>query len=117
MKTEHLTHDLSVGSQLSPEDVSVIGAMGFKSIICNRPDGEALGQNLFEEIRTLAERMDIKTAYLPIHATGPTEKDRAEMAKLFQKLPRPILAYCETGARSTALLSESIEAEGLENDT
>jgi sulfide:quinone oxidoreductase len=117
MKTEHLTPDLSVSSQLSPSDVSIIGAMGFKSIICNRPDGEALGQNLFEEIRTLAERMDIKTAYLPIQATGPTEKDKAEMEKLFGTLPRPILAYCETGARSTALLSEGIETGVLDNDT
>jgi uncharacterized protein (TIGR01244 family) len=111
MKTKHLTHDLSVASQMEPDDVSIAAAMGFKSIMCNRPDGESLDQNLFETIRTIAERLGIETAYLPIQTSGPTQEDIAEVATLVAKLPRPILAYGKTGERSEALLSKFFEAE------
>jgi sulfide:quinone oxidoreductase len=111
MNTKHLTHDLSVASQLAPDDVSVAAAMGFKSILCNRPDGEDLSQNLFEEIRTAAKRLDIQTAYLPIKVSGPTQDNKAEVVKLMATLPKPVLAYCKTGERSEALLSKFFEAE------
>ena len=111
MNTKHLTHDLSVGSQMATDDVSIVAAMGFKSIICNRPDGETLDQNLFEEIRILAKRMEIESAYLPIKTFGPTADDLAKIADLLGTLPRPILAYCKTGERSETLLSKFFEKE------
>ena len=30
--------------QIAPRDVAEIAALGFRSIMCNRPDGEALDQ-------------------------------------------------------------------------
>lgn len=45
--------------------------MGFKSIVCNRPDGEGEDQPLFETIETVAARAGLRSAYLPIDAAGP----------------------------------------------
>ena len=44
METKQLTQGLSVTSQISSADVELIREAGFRSIVCNRPDGEGAGQ-------------------------------------------------------------------------
>ena len=39
-----LSDTLSVAGQISPADLPAIARAGFKSLICNRPDGESPGQ-------------------------------------------------------------------------
>ena len=41
MKIVQLTPSLSVSDQLEPQDLETVRAQGFKSLINNRPDGEA----------------------------------------------------------------------------
>jgi len=49
MNIKQLTANLSVSAQVMPADMAEIAAAGFKSIICNRPDGEAGDQPSFRE--------------------------------------------------------------------
>jgi uncharacterized protein (TIGR01244 family) len=99
-----------VSGQVTTDDVALIDAMGFRSLICNRPDGEALDQPLFEAIRTVAKRAHIETAYLPVKTETPTDAEVDRMRELFNRLPKPVLAYCRTGARSAALLGRIADA-------
>ncbi len=46
-----------------------------RAIICNRPDGEAGDQPLFEEIRAQAECHGIACAYLPVQSGKVSEAD------------------------------------------
>ena len=112
IETKKLTSEISVSAQPSARDVALIHTLGFKSIVSNRPDGEAVDQSLFEEIQQAATYAGLQAAYLPIEASGPTAADVDNMAELLKTLPTPILAYCETGARSEALVTALMAKEG-----
>jgi sulfide:quinone oxidoreductase len=55
---------LSVSPQVLPEDISAIAAAGFRSVMCNRPDGEAADQPAFAEIEAAARAAGLEAAYL-----------------------------------------------------
>lgn len=110
MKHKHINDDLSVSGQVTTDDIALLHAMGFRSLICNRPDGEALDQPLFEAIREVARRLNLETAYLPVKSEKPTEEEVDKLRETLSRLPKPALAYCRTGARSEALLEQIINA-------
>lgn len=90
--------------QITPEDVSEIARQGYKSIINNRPDGEAgPSQPLNAEIEMAAKALGLNYAYLPVVSGQITLEQAQEMARLLETLPGPILAFCRSGARSTNL--------------
>lgn len=105
MEIKSLTTDLSVSGQIMPNDMQAIKDAGFKSIICNRPDGEGADQPTCEEIAKAASKLGIQMGYLPIIAGKVTDDDATAFDKLLSEQPGPILAYCRTGTRSTTLWS------------
>jgi len=77
---------------------------GFRSIICNLPDGEGgAGQPGFDQIAAAAQAAGMKAAYLPITPgqIGPAEA--AAFAALLDSLPAPVIAFCRSGNRSSLL--------------
>ncbi len=109
MELHKLTEDLSVASQLDAADVPLIAAKGFRSIVCNRPDGEAMGQPAFGPVEAAARAAGMAVAYQPVPSNAVSDADGAAFGKLLEELPKPVLAYCRTGTRCTALwaLSEA----------
>ncbi len=104
MSVQALSADFAVAGQITPDDVPAIARAGFKSIICNRPDGEAgPDQPSFASIAQAAEAAGLKAQYLPAIAGQITSAHGAAMARLLAELPAPVLAYCRSGARSTSL--------------
>ncbi len=110
MDSKKLAPALSVAGQISPQLMREIAEAGFRSIICNRPDGEEPGQPSFDEIRRAAEEAGLKAAYLPIPSGGDTAEAAAAFAELTERLPKPALAYCRSGARSAALWTRATAA-------
>jgi sulfide:quinone oxidoreductase len=105
MNIKKLSDDVSVSPQLSVEDCTEILKMGFKSIICNRPDGECETQPSFSCINEQAHELGILTYYLPVISGAITEENRQEFEFALSNLPKPIIAYCRTGTRSGILYS------------
>jgi sulfide:quinone oxidoreductase len=104
MSFQTLSADFSVAGQITPQDVSAIANAGFKSIICNRPDGEAgADQPTFREIEMAALNEGLQVRYLPVVSGQITSDQGAAMAGLLAQLTTPVLAYCRSGARSRAL--------------
>jgi sulfide:quinone oxidoreductase len=103
MEISKLNEAFSVAAQIGPKDIPVIAAMGFKSILCNRPDGESPDQPLFEAVEAGAKLLGLTAAYLPVRPAGPAASDAAEFGRLFASLPKPVLAYCQSGRRSRAI--------------
>ncbi len=109
MDTRKLTEEVSVSSQITDADVTTLVAAGFRSIICNRPDGESADQQNVAEIRAAAENAGLQFCDLPVISGQVTYDDVVAFRKAIADLPGPILAYCRSGTRSTMLwaLAES----------
>lgn len=103
MNIKQLTAQLSVCAQVLPADVPDIAAAGFKSIICNRPDGEAADQPSFREVEQQAQAAGLEIRYLPVTPGKVSDEQAAQFDQLLDVLPKPILAYCRSGMRSTTL--------------
>lgn len=111
MDVRPLTPDLAVADQLKPQDLTLVKSLGYRSVICNRPDGEAPDQPLFETIATAAELCGIETRYLPVvPAVGVGPDHVKQMKQFLENLPKPILAYCRSGARSTTVANAAMAA-------
>ena len=101
MSIQSLTADFAVAGQISPEDLPAIAAAGFKSVICNRPDGEAgPSQPAYSAIEQAAVAAGLQVRYLPAISGQVTPEHGAQLACLLDELPGPVLAYCRSGARS-----------------
>ncbi|GAB2184786.1 bifunctional protein tyrosine phosphatase family protein/NAD(P)/FAD-dependent oxidoreductase [Roseibium sp. LAB1] len=107
-----INSQISVAPQVKPEDMADFAQQGFRSVICNRPDGEGADQPSFEEVEAAARKLGLEARYLPIVAGKVGDTDAEEFGKLMESLPKPILAYCRTGTRSATLWSLS-QAEKL----
>lgn len=103
MKLRHLAPGLSVSEQIVPADLATLKEAGFRAIICNRPDGEGNDQPLFAEIERAAQAAGIAAYYLPAESGKVTDEQGAAFGELLAGLPKPVLAYCRTGMRSTTM--------------
>lgn len=106
-----LTSRLAITGQIHPQHLEAIAKMGFKSVICNRPDNEyGPGQPLASEIESAAQAQGLSFAHLPVAPTGGDAVNADDMGKLLASMPQPILTYCATGGRCMALIRNAAGA-------
>lgn len=99
-----LSPDLSVAPQLGPEAMPLAVEAGFRSVINNRPDHEGgPSQPTHAEIEAAAQAAGLTYAFLPVAPGYQSPEEVARFAELLESLPKPILAFCRTGTRSTKL--------------
>lgn len=110
MDLKAISPNLSVSAQILPSDIEDLAKLGFKSILCNRPDGEAADQPTFEEIEIAAKAAGITAKYQPIVAGKVSDEDADDFNTAMTSLAGPVLAYCRTGTRSATLWSLSAAA-------
>ncbi|MFD1559254.1 TIGR01244 family sulfur transferase [Paraburkholderia silviterrae] len=99
-------HDARFASadQITPADLADIAAAGYRSVICNRPDGEGgPSQPASAQIREAAKQLGLQFAYLPVTPGKIGPDEIARFAQLLADMPAPVLAYCRTGNRATNL--------------
>ena len=105
MQLYWLSDTIGVSDQISPEDVLELSSLGVKSIICNRPDRESEpDQPDAESIRQASKKLGIEFVFYPVESNFQTVQDASQMAKHLCALPKPVIAYCRSGGRSTALI-------------
>jgi uncharacterized protein (TIGR01244 family) len=113
MEYRQISDDYAVSGQITPEDIAVIKANGFKSIISNRPDNEQPGQPNAAEIAKAAEGAGLEFRHVPIVSGVPmTDDDVAAMAEALEELEGPVFAYCRSGTRSTNLFMAVQQSKG-----
>ena len=96
--------DVCVAPQLTPEAMAEAAAAGFKSVINNRPDFEhGPNQPTSAAIEAAALAAGLQYRHLPVDGGYQSPEEVAAFARLLQELPRPVLAFCRSGARSTRL--------------
>ncbi len=103
MQIKALSRALSVSPQISVADVATIASQGFRTIMCNRPDGESVDQTDFAAVAAAAERAGISAGYLPMVPGQIGQAQANQFAHAITESPGPVLAYCRTGTRSATL--------------
>lgn len=94
--------ELSYCGQINPAQVSELAAAGYRSIICNRPDGED-GAVASAAIAKAASEHGMAFVYQPVEFSKLSLADGEVFVKTLEALPAPVLAYCKTGRRCAAL--------------
>ncbi len=98
-----LDENFFVAPQITPDDVAPIKAAGVRTIINNRPDGEAPDQPTGESVRAAAEALGLAYAEVPVVSGGIFPDHIAAMADAVANNVGPYLAYCRSGTRSCYL--------------
>ena len=103
--------DVYVAPQLNPEAMAEVAALGFKSVVNNRPDFEhGPGQPTNAQIEAAAQAAGLQYRFLPVDGGWQSPDEIAAFAKLLHELPHPLLAFCRSGARSTHLFLQATRA-------
>lgn len=103
MQIHPLVDELSVAAQIDVADIATLAAQGFRSIINNRPDGEAAGQPPSALLEAAARKGGLAYRHIPVVSGQLSEAHVRMFADALRELPRPLLAFCRTGTRSTML--------------
>jgi uncharacterized protein (TIGR01244 family) len=111
MNSQKITDDFTVSPQIVIEDVAEIAAGGFRSVICNRPDGESADQTSYFLIENEVRKAGLAFRYIPVVSGAMTREDVAAMADAMKELPAPIFAYCRSGTRC-GVLFRAVQAQG-----
>lgn len=107
IEIKQVNEQFSVSPQITIDDLPGLADRGVRSLICNRPDGEAADQPNVVEIETAAAKAGMKLVYLPVASGNFDDQDVAEFLAALQRLPGPVHAFCRTGTRSITLWAKS----------
>ena len=96
--------DVCVSAQLWPDAMAEVARMGFRSVVNNRPDFEhGPDQPSHAQIQAAARAAGLEYRFLPVAGNYQSAEDVAALARLLHELPRPLLLFCRSGARSARL--------------
>lgn len=112
MELRSITDDYAVAGQIEAGDVAGIKAAGFRSIICNRPDGEQAGQPSAAGVKAAAEAAGLAFRHIPVVSGQITAENVEDMAEALETMDGPVFAYCRSGARCTNLYMLVQQAKG-----
>lgn len=91
---------VTVSEQLRLEDLAALQAEGVRTVVNNRPDGEAPDQPRGEDIRCAAERLGLDYVAAPFQGRPPAEAVEA-LAAAVAGTQGGVHAFCKTGTRSS----------------
>lgn len=104
LRVSELSPHFAAAGQLTPDDMAILAANGFKTVINNRPDGEGgPEQPLSADIEKAAQAVGLHYWYHPVVGGQFTTEQVQAMAHFLKDCEEPVLAFCRSGARTTML--------------
>jgi len=98
----YLAPDFAVAPQLSPEQIRALAASGFRSFV-KPPRARAGPQPPEEALAAAAADSNAQYERLPVDPAHITVEDVARFAAVIERMPRPTVAFCRSGSRSSIL--------------
>ena len=114
MQIHPLAGALSVSAQIDVDDIAALAAQGFRGIVNNRPDGEEPGQPDNATLESAARAAGLVWRHIPVAGMPFAPATVQEFSAALQELPGPLLAFCRSGTRSSALWA--MQAQGTADD-
>lgn len=106
MEIQKVSDAFSVTGQITSEDLTDIARLGFKTIVCNRPDKEGGEiQPLSATLSSAAESLGMQFVYLPFSPGQLTADEVKQFSLVLNSHQQPILGFCKTGNRSKTIFS------------
>jgi sulfide:quinone oxidoreductase len=103
MKIKQLTPEIAVAAQISTADIKDLAEAGFRTVISNRPDGEAPDQPENTALKAAAQEAGLAFRHIPAVSGQMTERDVEDLASALGEIETPALMFCRSGTRSTTL--------------
>lgn len=104
LPVQRIDAQVCVAPQLQPEAMAEAARAGFRSIVNNRPDFEGgADQPTSAQLEAAARAAGLEYRHLPVNGAFQTPEQIAAFAAVAAQLPRPLLMFCRSGARSTKL--------------
>lgn len=105
--------DVCAAPQLTPEAMAEAARAGFRAVVNNRPDFEhGPDQPTSASIEAAAQAAGLEYRHLPVDGGYQSPEQIEAMARLLDELPRPLLLFCRSGARSTRLYASAQSRRG-----
>jgi uncharacterized protein (TIGR01244 family) len=103
MDLRKLNDRISVAPQIRPDEVAAVAAAGFRTLICNRPDDEEMGQPDAATMAAAAAAAGLTFLHVPAISGQFTSACIADFGEALRTAEMPVLAYCRSGTRSCML--------------
>jgi uncharacterized protein (TIGR01244 family) len=111
LPVQAIAADVCVAPQLHPQSMAEVARLGFKSVVNNRPDFEGgPDQPTNADIGAAAQAAGLEYRFLPVAGGYQSPEEVAQLAQLLRELPRPVLLFCRSGARSARLYNLASQA-------
>ncbi len=108
MDIRQITPDFAAAPQIDPSDMEAVAALGFSTVINNRPDREIPPPLHADAMRAAAEAAGLRYVENPADTRSMTMDAVRAQAGAIDASPGPVLAYCASGTRSTILWALSM---------
>lgn len=102
MDIKPVTSSFSVADQVTEADLPQLKVLGYRTLICNRPDAEVEGQPAAESLAARAREQGFDWYWIPISSGQFTDDAVADFSQALAG-HQPVLAFCRTGTRSITL--------------
>ena len=91
-----------VTGQISPAEIKDIASLGYRTVICMRPDKEGFFQPAFSEMAEAARSAGIEAFHIPVKPGAMTTEQAMELKRILASREGATLAYCASGNRCVA---------------
>ena len=109
LQVSAIAGDVFVAPQLTPEAMAEVARLGIRSVVNNRPDFEGgAEQPTSTQIEAGARAAGLEYRFLPVSSAYQSPEEIKAFAALLGQLPRPLLAFCRSGTRSTRLYQQAV---------
>ena len=103
MRLVEVTDTFTVSPQLQPGDMSELANAGFRTVICNRPEGEEPGQPAGASLREAAEGAGMAFHHIPVSGGAFPSEALIAFRQVREEADGKVIAFCRTGTRSITL--------------
>ena len=103
MDLRALTPTYAVSPQIQPQDLPLLKAAGYVTVIDNRPDGEIPPQLHTAVMRAAAEALGLTFVSNPVIGGALTMDNVLSQRAAIEASPGPVFAYCASGNRSSVV--------------
>ncbi len=110
----NLAHQVTFSPQINAEQVKHIAEKGYKTIICNRPNGESADQPHSSEIEEACKQAGLAFKEVSFSGGMLTQELVEEFADFFNKAEQPVYMYCRSGNRSNMIYQASVQLDLLD---